>query len=58
MSSEDEGCGAVGEDSGGEGHGNLCRLCGQDIKNEERPQSHTWRILIVPDWSLGGWGHS
>jgi len=21
------------------------------------PWSHTWRILKVPDWSLGGWGH-
>ena len=21
------------------------------------PRSHTWRMLKVPDWSLGGWGH-
>ena len=21
------------------------------------PQSHTWRTLIVPYWSLEGWGH-
>ena len=22
-----------------------------------RPRSHTWRMLKVPDWSLGGQGH-
>ena len=22
------------------------------------PQVHTWRTLKVPDWILGGWGHS
>ena len=21
------------------------------------PRSHTWRMLKVSDWSLGGWGH-
>ena len=22
------------------------------------PRSNTWRMLMVPDWILGGWGHS
>jgi len=31
------------------------------IRRESRtphPESHTWRTLNVPDWILGGWGHS
>ena len=30
------------------------------IRSESRtphPRSHTWRMVKVPQWSLGGWGH-
>ena len=28
-----------------------------DYQEPPSPWSHTWRPLMVPDWSLGGWGH-
>ena len=27
------------------------------VSGTPRPWSHIWRILKVPDWSLGWWGH-
>ena len=29
----------------------------RSVSRTPRPQSHTWRTLMVPDWRLGGWGH-
>ena len=28
------------------------------VSRTPHPRSHTWRTLDVPDWILGGWGHS
>ena len=28
------------------------------LSRTPHPRSHTWRTLMVPDWILGGWGHS
>ena len=30
----------------------------RSVSRTSRPRSHTWRSLKVPDWILGGWGHS
>ena len=30
----------------------------RSVSRTLRPWSHTWRTLKVPDWILGGWGHS
>ena len=37
---------------------NLSSLAGSEVFQElPIPWSHTWRTLMVPDWSLGGCGH-
>ena len=28
------------------------------VSRTTHPRSHTWRTRMVPDWILGGWGHS
>ena len=29
----------------------------RSVLRAPRPQSHTWRRLMFPDWILGGWSH-
>ena len=28
------------------------------VSRTPHPQSHAWRMMMVPDWKLGEWGHS